>query len=197
MAGVPLPEMTPWKRRSLTIPPDSRRAWIELAIWELWMGVLVCAVLGFGALLIATAPDRIVTASDLSGCYGPPPVALPCERIVYRGGALYAAFSALCGSVLILVAGWFLWELWSSVEPKPIADDFLRLLHDSFGRDWRNPFTWPWARVLWAYGFASVGAGLALAAGLLVWAAASPDPGRTPAARIDTSQSFSLGSGGR
>ena len=38
-------------------------------------------------------------------------------------------------------------------EPKPITDDFLKLLNDSFGRNWRDPRTWPWTRMLWAYGF--------------------------------------------
>ena len=103
------------------------------------MGMLVCVILGFGVVLIATSPDRIVAVSDLTNCYAPPPVALPCERIVYRGGVLNAAFTALFGLMLIGVAAWLLWELWSAVEPKPITDDFLRLLNDSFGRDWRNP----------------------------------------------------------
>ena len=67
--------------------------------------------------------------------------------------------------MLIGVAAWFLWELWSAIEPKAITDDFLRLLNDSFGRDWRNPLTWPWARVLWAYGFTVVGATLAAGVG--------------------------------
>ena len=50
-----------------------------------------------------------------------------------------------------------MWELWSAVAPKPITDDFLQLLNDSFGRNWRDPRTWPWSRVLWAYGFTFVG----------------------------------------
>ena len=32
MARVSLPDMRPWGRRSLTIPPDSRTAWMQLAI---------------------------------------------------------------------------------------------------------------------------------------------------------------------
>ena len=82
---------------------------------------------------------------------------------------LNAAFTALCGLMLIGVAAWFLWELWSAVEPKPITDDFLRLLNDSFGRDWRNPLKWPWARVLWAYGFTVVGATLTAGVGVMIW----------------------------
>ncbi len=106
--------------------------------------------------------------SDLSNCYAPP-VTVPCERIVYRGGALNVAFTSLFGLMLIGVAAWFLWELWSAVEPKPITDDFLRLLNDSFGRDWRNPLTWPWARVLWAYGFTVVGATVTAGVGMMIW----------------------------
>ena len=124
------------------------------------MGMLVCVTLGLGVLLIVTSPTASSPYRTSSNCYAPPPVALPCERIVYRGGMLNVAFTALFGLMLIGVAAWLLWELWSAVEPKPITDDFLRLLNDSFGRDWRNPLTWPWARVLWAYGFTLVGATL-------------------------------------
>ena len=194
MARVPLPEMAPWKPRAITIPPDSPRAWIRLAMWELWMGMLVCITIGLGVGLMLASPDRIVAVSDLTNCYAPPPVVLPCERIVYRGGALHAAFTALSGLMLVGVAVWFLWELWSAAEPKPITDDFLRLLNDSFGRSWRNPFTWPWARVLWAYGFTIVGAGLTASVGMAVWMlVASPQSTRAPTAKIETSQSFTLG----
>ena len=194
MSRSSMSEMSPWNRRSLRIPPDSVDAWIRLAIWELWMGMLVCVVLGFGVLLITSAHDRVIAVSDFTNCYGPPPVALPCERIVYRGGALYAVFSALCGLLLLGVAAWFLWELWSAVEPKPITDDFLRLLRDSFGRDWRNPLTWPWARVLMAYGFTVVGATLTASVGMMLWSlVASTEPVRAPTVRIETSQSFRLG----
>ena len=158
------------------------------------MGMLVCVTLSLGVLLTLTSPDRIVAVSDLTNCYGPPPVALPCERIVYRGGVLNVAFTALCGLMLIGVSAWFLWELWSAVEPKPITDDFLRLLNESFGRDWHNPFTWPWARVLWAYGFTVVGATLTAGVGLMIWTlVASSEPAKAPTVRIDTSESFRLG----
>jgi hypothetical protein len=164
-------------------------------MWELWMGTLVCVTLGLGVLLIATSPDRIVTVSDLSNCYGPAPVAVPCERILYRGGMLNAAFTTLFGLMLIGVAAWFLWELWNAVEPKPITDDFLKLLYDSFGRDWRNPLTWPWARALWAYGFALVGAALTAGVAIIIWmaVAASAPPPRAPTAQVETSQSFQIG----
>ena len=61
--------------------------------------------MAFGAALITTSPDRIITAEDLSGCYAPPPVVRPCERIVYRTGAMNAAFTALGGLLSLIVAG--------------------------------------------------------------------------------------------
>jgi len=184
-----LHDLSPWRRRALIIPPNSTEAWIRLAAWEIWMGMLLCVILGFGLSLIATAPGKIVVITDLANCYAPPPVSLPCERIVFRGGLLNAAFTALSGFMLIAVAAWFLWELWNAVEPKPITDDFLKLLNDSFGRDWRKPHTWPWARVLWAYGFTVVGATLAASVGLLIWTLVA-EPVRAPAAKVETSQSF-------
>jgi hypothetical protein len=194
MAGLTLPDMRPWGRHPLTIPPNSRNAWIRLAIWELWMGMLVCATLALGASLILTSPKRIVAVADLTDCYGPPPVALPCERIVYRGGALDAAFTSLCGLMLSGVAVWFLWELWSAVEPRPITDDFLRLLHDSFSHDWRNPRTWPWARLLWAYGFTVVGVTLTAGVGLTLWMFVVPSASnQSPTAKVETSQSYTIG----
>lgn len=194
MAGVTLPDMRPWGRHPLTIPPNSRTAWIHLAMWELWMGMLVCVMAALGVYLIASSPSRIVTVTDLANCYAPPPVALPCERMLYRGGALDAAFTCLCGLMLIGVALWFLWELWSAVEPKPITDDFLRLLHDSFSRDWRNPLTWPWARVFWAYGFTVVGVLLTASVGTALWMLFLPSPSaKTPTAKVHTSQSYILG----
>ena len=186
-------EITPWRRRSLTIPPDSWRAWVHLAVWEAWMGILLCGFLAFGAALIITSRDRIVTVEDLSGCYAPPPVQLPCERIAYRTGALNAAFSALGGTLSLIVAAWFLWELWSAVAPKPITDDFLRLLSDSFAHDWRDPRTWPWSRMLWAYGFTSMGVLLAASTALLIWTAASfQRPLKIPIIKIETSENYRL-----
>ena len=187
-------DMALWRRRPLTIPPNSRQAWIQLAVWEIWMGALICIILGFGITLIVTAPDRLYKMSDLSRCYAPPPVTLPCERILYRGGVLNLAFTSLFGVMLIGVAAWFLWELWSAVEPKPITDDFLKLLNDSFGRDWRNPFTWPWSRLFWAYGFTVVGAAMTAGVGIMIWTlVASSHAAKPPTARIETSQSFSAG----
>jgi hypothetical protein len=194
MARGPLHDVGLWRRRALTIPPDSLGDWVHLAMWEIWMGMLVAVIVGFGVSLIVSSPNHIVTISDLTRCYAPPPVTLPCERIVYRGGVLNLAFTALFGVMLIGAAGWFVWELWSAVEPKPITDDFLKLLNDSFGRDWRNPLTWPWARVLWAYGFAAVGATLAVGIAVAIsMFAATSTTAKVPAVRVDTSQSFRLG----
>ena len=184
MAAPVLPEMSPWKRRPLTFPPDSLRAWLRLAVWECWMGVLVCGALAFAARLIATAPDNIVTVFDLTNCYAAPPVILPCERVAYRAGGMNVMLNVWCG---------LLWELWSAAAPKPITDDFLKLLHDSFGSDWRRPRSWPWARMGWAYGFTFVGAISALGMALLVSTAMSSlRPAKAPTVHVETSHSFRL-----
>lgn len=188
MARLALPEMSPWRRRPLTIPPDSMRAWVSLAVWEFWMGVLVCGALGLGTRLIATAPDNIVTVFDVATCYAGPPIVQPCERIAYRAGTLNVVLNAWCGLLLIAFAVWFLWELWSATAPTPITDDFLKLLDDSFGRDWRRPRTWPWARMVWAYGFTLVGAAFAICMGLLVSASIPLSrPAKTPSVHVETS----------
>jgi hypothetical protein len=108
------------------------------------------SALGFGMRLVATAPDNIVTMFDFTHCYAAPPIVQPCERVAYRTGALNAVLNVWCGLLLLALAAWLLWELWSAVAPKPVTDDFLKLLDDSFGRDWRSPRTWPWARMMWA-----------------------------------------------
>jgi hypothetical protein len=181
--------MAPWHRRPLSIPPNSTRAWIRLAIWEFWMGAVVCAAIGVGVQQVVTAPDRIVTLHDFSGCYVPSAV-VPCERIT-NTGAMNVVFAALFGMTLILVGMWLLWELWNAVEPKPITDDFLKLLDDSFGRDWRNPLTWPWARLSWAYGFTLVGVASTASVAVLIWTlVSSPEPVKRPT--VETSQSFRL-----
>jgi hypothetical protein len=203
MAGLPLYEMTPWHRRSLTIPPDSRQAWLRLAVWEVWMGALLCAVLGFGSLLIVTAPNRLITVQDYRNCYAPQGGVQPCDRaesgtvtpgVVFRTGGLYAVFSILCGLLMFVLATWFMWELWSAAAPKPITDDFLKLLHDSFARNWRQPRTWPWARLGWAYGFTILGATATAGAAALFWILLVPSrPIKQPFVKIETSQSFRLG----
>ncbi len=188
MPGWVLPEMSPWKRRPLTIPPTSARAWCGLAAWEIWMGVLVYGALVIGSDLIVGAPKSVVTVFDFTNCYAAPPIVQPCERVAYRIGVLNVAFNLWCGVLFVSVAAWMLWELWSAAAPKPITDDFLRLLDASFGRDWRRPRTWPWARVLWAYGFTLVGA---ICIGPLISIAISSSGfAKAPSAHVETSQRF-------
>ena len=185
-------EISPWRRRALTIPPDSFRAWVRLGTWEFGMGVLLYVVFGFGTQLILTAPHGIVTVFDFTNCYADR-VVLPCERVAYRAGALNAVLNMWCGLLLIAVAAWLVWELWSAAAPKPITDDFLKLLDDSFGRDWRSPRTWPWARTGWAYGFSLVGVTSAVGIGLLISAMISSSTrAKAPTSHVETSQSFRL-----
>jgi hypothetical protein len=186
----PPPEISPWRRRGLRIPPDSLSAWVRLATWEFGMGVLVYVVVGFGAHMILSAPDSIVTVFDFTDCYAAPPIPLPCERVAYRTGTLNAALNVWCGLLLTAVAAWLVWDLWSAAAPKPITDDFLKLLEDSFARDWRKPRTWPWTRVAWAYGFALVGVTSAVGISLLISALSASPPTRAPAIRIETSEQF-------
>jgi hypothetical protein len=113
--------------------------------------------------------------------------------VAYRAGALNVAFNLWCAILLIAVAAWLLWELWNAVAPKPITDDFLKLLDDSFGRDWRKPRTWPWARLVWAYGFTFAGVTSAIGIGLLISSViSSSTPAKPPAVHVATSQSFRL-----
>jgi hypothetical protein len=191
MAAYSLPDMSPWKSRPLTIPPDSMGAWARLAVWEIWMGMLVSGALGFGTRLIVTAPGSLVTVFDFTNCYAVPPIVLPCERVAYSSGALNVLFNLWVGLLLIALAAWLLWELWSAVAPKPITDDFLKLLDDSFGRDWHNPRTWPWARVAWAYGFTLAGATVAVWVGLLASGAISSSRlTKAPTVHVETSLRF-------
>jgi hypothetical protein len=188
-----LTEISPWRRYALTIPPDSWRAWVRLGVWEFWMGVLVYGAFRVGTQLIVTAPENIVTIFDFTNCYAAPPVMPPCERVAYRAGALNVVFNAWCGLLLIAIAAWLVWELWIAVAPKPITDEFLKLLDDSFGRNWRNPRTWPWARMGWAYGFSLAGATAAVVVGLLISAQISSSArAKAPTTHIETSQSFRL-----
>src|SRR4026209_2122214 len=141
MAPRVVPEVSAWNRPGLTIPPNSWRTWLRLAVWEGWMGMLVCMAVTFGVRQITTAQDHIVTFNDFTTCSGASQAIGPCERI-YRTGGLNALFSIMTGVLGFVVATWLLWELWLAVKPRPIADDFLKLLHDSFARDWRKPATW-------------------------------------------------------
>jgi hypothetical protein len=156
------------------------------------MGMLVYGALSVAANLIVTAPDNLITVFDLKNCYAAT-VVLPCERVTYRAGVLNMALNLWCALLLIAVAAWLLWELWNAVAPKPITDDFLKLLDDSFGRDWRKPRTWPWARVVWAYGFTLAGAASALLIALAISSVISSAlPAKAPAARVETSQRIRL-----
>ena len=183
--------MSPFRRYALSIPPDTPRAWLQLAAWEFWMGALLCGAVWYGTTLIVTAPAQIITVFDFTSCYAVPLVVQPCERVAYRTGVLNVAMNIWCGVLLIAVAFWLVWELWGAVAPKPITDDFLKLLDDSFARDWRKPRTWPWARMGWAYGFTSVGITSALLIGLLV-STLFFSGRRAPTGHIDTSQQFRL-----
>ena len=187
--GPPL-EISPWRRRGLKIPPDSFHAWVRLGTWEFAMGVLLYVAFGFGTQLIASAPQSLVTVFDFTNCYAAPPVALPCERIAYRAGTLNAALNVWCGLLLMAVAAWLVSDLWSAAAPKPITDDFLKLLEDSFARDWRRPRTWPWTRVAWAYGFALVGVTVGVALSLLISALSAGAPAKAPTVLVETSQHF-------
>jgi hypothetical protein len=158
------------------------------------MGMLLCGALVFGVWLIVTAPESIYVVYDLSGCYAPPPVPQPCERVAYKAGTMNMMFNAWCGALLLALAAWLLWELWNAVAPRPITDDFLKLLDHSFGRNWRDPRTWPWTRLAWAYGFTLAGA--ALAAMVLVsangWLARGPG-----VPHVETSQQLQQVSSGK
>jgi hypothetical protein len=181
-------EVSPWRRRGLTIPPDSFHAWVRLGTWEFGIGVLLYVIFSFGTHLVASAPQNIVTVFDFTNCYGAPPVTLPCERVAYRAGVLNAALNMWCGLLLVGVAAWLVWDLWSAAAPKPITDDFLRLLESSFARDWRKPRTWPWTRVAWAYGFALAGVVSSVGLSVLISALSASPPARTPT--VETSQQF-------
>jgi len=156
------------------------------------MGVLLYVVLAFGTQMIASAPHSVVTVYDFRGCYTTPPVAQPCERVAYRTGTSNAALNAWCGVLLIAVAASLVWDLWSATAPKPITDDFLKLLEDSFARDWRKPRTWPWTRVAWAYGFALVGVVSGVGVSLLISALSASPPAREPTILIETTQQFRM-----
>jgi len=202
MAGS-MHEISPWNRRALAIPPDSRQAWLRLAVWQLWIGALLCGILGFGTLLIVTAPNRLITVQAYAGCHASQGFVQPClragsgeaaSRVVVRTGALYALFSVLAGALMFVLAAWFLWELWGAAAPKPITDDFLKLLHDSFARKWRDPRTWPWTRMWWAYGFTLLGATLMAGSALLFWTLLPPSQrSKPPIISVETSQIFRLG----
>jgi hypothetical protein len=88
------------------------------------------------------------------------------------------------------VVAWLVWDLWSAAAPRPITDDFLKLLEDSFARDWRKPRTWPWTRLAWAYGFALLGVTAGAGMSLAVSAFSTSPPGRAPSVLVETSEQF-------
>jgi hypothetical protein len=106
---------------------------------------------------------------------------------------LNVVFTALVGVMLLGMAVWLIWQLWSAVEPRPITDDFLKLLNDSFGRDWRNPLRWPWARLMWAYGFTSVGAGLTAGVAIAIWLLIVLPNQKPLTIKVNTTESFRVG----
>ena len=55
MARAKLRDISPWRGAPLTIPPDSVQAWVRLAAWEVWMGVLLYGALHFGTQLMISA----------------------------------------------------------------------------------------------------------------------------------------------
>lgn len=183
-------ETSPWRRRGITIPPDSFAAWVGLATWQFGIGVLVYVAMGFGVRLIASAPHAIVTVYDFRNCYAAPPVALPCERVAYQAGVLNAGLDAWCGLLLTVLATCLVCDLWGTAAPSPITDDFLKLLEDSFARDWRRPRTWPWTRIGWAYGFALLGVTSAVAVSLLISVFSTRAPARAPTVLVETSEQF-------
>ena len=191
----PTAPWNPWRRRTLTFHPDSTWEWVTLAAWEGLMGAAVCSALVFGMSLIVYAPRNVVTVFDFTKCYAVPPIVQPCERVAYRTGMMNVVLDAWLGLLLIAAAAVLLWTLWTAVPPKPITDEFLKLLDHSFGRDWRRPRTWPWERIGWAYGFTLVGAVLTLGLGMLVSKAmsSSPDSARPPAVHVETSERFRPG----
>ncbi len=117
LAGHHRQRFSPWRRRGLKIPPDSFHAWVRLGTWEFGMGVFLYVVIAFGTQLIASAPHSIITVFDFTNCYATPPVALPCERVAYRAGGLNAALNAWCGLLVMAVAAWLVWDLWSAAAP--------------------------------------------------------------------------------
>jgi L-lactate permease len=104
---------------------------------------------------------------------------------------LNVVLNVWCGLLLVAAAAWLLWVLWEAAAPKPITDEFLKLLDDSFGRNWRRPSTWPWVRMRWAYGFTFVGAFLAFClAAIVSMAVSSHRPTHAMTVRVETSERF-------
>jgi hypothetical protein len=158
------PELQAWWRRTIIAPPKTRDEWVRLVTWELWIGLILFFLLAVGIELVITPPD---------------------------GGWFTDTFSVTLGVTMLAVAARLLWSLWSAAEPAPITDDFLSLLHESYGRNWRDPRTWPWSRLKWAYGFTTVGVAMGLLLTIALSEAIRSLPStRRPATRMDTLQIF-------
>ena len=142
-------ERRPVTRRALTIPPDSMRGLGQACRVGILDGRARVRALWVSARSSSSPLPTHRHRVRFHELLCRPALVQPCERVAYKAGALNVVFNAWCGLLLIAVAAWLLWELWSAVAPKPITDDFLKLLDDSFGRDWRSPRTWPWARWGW------------------------------------------------
>jgi hypothetical protein len=153
-----------WRRRTIVAPPETRDEWVRLVAWELWIGLILFFLFAVGIELAATPPDR---------------------------GWFIVALSIVSGMTMLAVAARLLWSLWRAAEPAPITDDFLSLLHESFGRNWRDPRTWPWSRLKWAYGFTTVGVAMGLLLTIALSEAVRSLPStRRPATEINTLQIF-------
>ena len=73
-------------------------AWLRLAVWEIWMGMLLCLVLGFGVRLIVTSPDHIIAFSDLSTATRRLLSPFRANGSCIEAAMLNAAFTALFGA---------------------------------------------------------------------------------------------------
>jgi hypothetical protein len=91
--------------------------------------------------------------------------------------------------LLVVVAACLLWELWSAVTPTPIADDFLKLLDDSFARLAQSAHLAVGASRLGLRLYAGAASTVGVAV-LLSAVIASSTPAKAPTVHIETSQRF-------
>ena len=137
-------EVSPWRPRGWR-STGLVHAWVRLGTWELGMGVILFVVFGFGTQLIASAPHQHrhrVRLHELL-CRAARRAAMRTRRVPSGGLEAGADVGWL---LLMAVPRRGSWDLWS-VAAQADDDDFLKLLEDSFARDWRKPRTWPWTRV--------------------------------------------------
>jgi hypothetical protein len=183
------PELAP--TIPLVVPPETRDEWVRLVTWQLWIGLILFFLVAVGVRLIATPPVRVVVVNNARACDAMMSAPAPCQRTVYRS-RLGVVFTDVAGVMMLAVAAWLLRSLWGAAEPAPITDDFLGVLKESFGRrTWRDPKTWPWSRLKWAYGFTTVGVTIGLLLTIALSAAIRSMPStRPPAATAETVQIF-------